>query len=191
MKVAERFLVLSRTDLVDAKSITDVILAELTKPGLTSSKILSKVYDGTFVMAGHCGGVQHLLQEQESKKILYAHCLNHQLHLAVVLAMSVEQAINDFLHVCDNLYNFFRKLTVALHYNDEKLRRLLEQRWSGHLATVTAVLNSFQHITSLLREMSTSHKVETRIEVSGKLQKVQQQSFLFIAEMLYKVCVAI
>ena len=31
MKVAERHLVLSSTDLGDAKSITDVILAELTK----------------------------------------------------------------------------------------------------------------------------------------------------------------
>ena len=43
LKVAERLLVLSSTDSVDAKSITDVILAELTKVGL-SSKILSQVY---------------------------------------------------------------------------------------------------------------------------------------------------
>ena len=45
------------TDSSDAKSTTDVILAELTKAGLTSSKILSQVYDGASVMAGHCGGV--------------------------------------------------------------------------------------------------------------------------------------
>ena len=59
---------------------------------------------------------------------------------------------------------FFCKPTVALHYNSEKLKGLLEQRWTGHLATVTAVLNSFQHITSLLQEMSVSraHKAEIR-----------------------------
>ena len=99
-------------------------------------------------MAGHCRGVQRLLQQRENRKIPYVHCLNHQLHLVVVHAMSVKQAINDFLHVCGSL-RFFRKPAVALHYNGEKLKRLLEQRWTGYLATVTAVLNSFQHVTSL------------------------------------------
>ena len=83
-------------------------------------------------------------------------------------AMLVEQAINDFLHVCGSLYNFFLKLTFALHCKDEKSKRLLDQRWTGHLDAVT-VLNSFQHITSLLQELGTSraHKAETRIEASG------------------------
>ena len=84
MKVAERLLVLSSTDSGDAKSITEVILGELTKAELTSSKILSQVYDSTYVMAGHFGGVQRLLQERENKKIRYVRCLNHQLHLVVV-----------------------------------------------------------------------------------------------------------
>ena len=84
---------------------------------------------------------------------------------------------------------FFRKPTVPLYYNGEKLKRLLEQRrWTGHLATVTAVLNSFQHITRLLQEMATSRadKAETRVEASGLLREVQEQNFLSIAKMLYK-----
>ena len=72
------------------------------------------------VMAGHCGGVQRLLQDRENRKISYVHCLNHQLHLVVVHAMSVEPVINVFLHVCGILCNFCRKPTIALHYNDEK-----------------------------------------------------------------------
>ena len=60
LKVQERLLILSSTYSGDAKSITNLILAELTKVGLTSSKILSQVYDGTSVIAGHCGGVQRL-----------------------------------------------------------------------------------------------------------------------------------
>ena len=63
MKVAERLLVLSSTDSGDAKSVTDVIFAELSQ-----DRILSQVYDGAFVMAGHCGGVQSLLQERENRK---------------------------------------------------------------------------------------------------------------------------
>ena len=53
----KRLLVLSSTDSGDVKSITDVILVELTKAGLTSSKVLSQVYDGAFVIAGHFGEV--------------------------------------------------------------------------------------------------------------------------------------
>ena len=85
--------------------------------------------------------------------------------------MSVEQAINDFFHVCGSLYNFFCKPTVALYYPGKKLEHLFEQRGTGHLATATAVLNSLQHITSLLQEMGTSrvHKAETRIKASGLL----------------------
>ena len=55
------------------------------------------------VVAGHCGGVQRLLQEQENKKTPYVHCLNHQLHLVVVLEMSVEHVITDLLPVCGSL----------------------------------------------------------------------------------------
>ena len=120
-----------------------MILVKLTKAGLTSSKILREVYDGVSVMAGHCGGVQRLLQERENRKIPYVHCLSHQSHLILMHAMSVEQAINDFLDVCGSFCNVFRKLSFALHYNGEKLKRLLEHRWTGHLTTVTTAINSF------------------------------------------------
>ena len=106
MKVTERLLVLSSIDSGDAKSITDVILAKLTKAELTLSKILSQVYDGASVMAGHCGGVQRLLQERENRKIPYVHCLNHQLYLLLMHTKSVEQAIIDFFYVCGSLQFF-------------------------------------------------------------------------------------
>ena len=48
MKIAEHLLVLSSTLSSKAKSITDVILAELTKAGLIS-KMLSEIYDGASV----------------------------------------------------------------------------------------------------------------------------------------------
>ena len=92
----KRLLVLSITDSGDTKSIADVILVELTKAGLSSSKKLSQVYDGTSGMVGYREGVQRLLQERENRKIPYVHCLSHQLHLVVVHAISVKQAINNF-----------------------------------------------------------------------------------------------
>ena len=57
LKGAGGLLALSSTDSGDVKSITNAILAEFTKAGLTSSKILRQVYDGASVMTGHCGKV--------------------------------------------------------------------------------------------------------------------------------------
>ena len=103
--------------------------------------------------------------------------------------MSAERPVKDFLHVCGELYNFFCKPTVSLHYNGEKLKRLLEQRWTGHLATVTTILRSFEPITSLLQEIceSRTRGADMRMEATGLLREVSENSFLFIAQMLYKV----
>ncbi|GAA6092116.1 zinc finger MYM-type protein 1-like [Tachysurus ichikawai] len=121
LEITERLLVMTTANSGDAQSITDIILSELTKAGLPTSKILSQVYDGAAVMAGKYGLVQRLLQEIVGREIPYVHCLNHQLHLVVVHALSAEQAINDFFSICSTLYNFFLKPTVALHYKGERL----------------------------------------------------------------------
>ena len=106
LSLAECFGLLS-TDLGDAKPTTDLILAKLTKAGLTFSKIRRQVYDGAFVMTGSCRGVQRLLKERENRAIPYSHCLNHLLHFALLHALLTQQAINNVLHICCSLYNFF------------------------------------------------------------------------------------
>ena len=84
---------------------------------------------------------------------------------------------------------FSQALSCTSLYNGEKSKHLYEQNWTGHLATVTVVLNLFRHVASLLQKMATSraHKAQTRIETLGLLQKVQEQSLLFVAKILYKV----
>ncbi len=43
--------------------------------------------------------------------------------------------VTDFISVCNLLYKFIRKPAVAVHYKGETLKRLLDQHWTGHLAT--------------------------------------------------------
>ena len=62
-------------------------------------RYFSQVYDGTHVMAGHCGGGSTSIVETRKQKDSLCALPNHQLYLVVVHAMSVTQAINDFLHV--------------------------------------------------------------------------------------------
>ena len=101
--------------------------------------------------------------------------------------MSVEQAINDFLHVCGSPQLFFA--SPQLHFTI-MVKSLLEKKWASHQATVTAIFNLSQHIISFLQEIGTSiraHEAETVIEASRLLREVQEQCFLFIAKMLCKV----
>lgn len=157
-KITEHLLCIATAQKGDAQTLTDTVRSELNKIGLNcfAGKILSQVYDGAFVMSGKHGGVQQILQERVGHEIPYVHCLNHQLHLVVVHVMSAEPAISDFFEVCNSLYKFCRKPTVALHYKGAHLKRLLEQRWTGHLATVSVILNPFDDIKSILTDADTA-----------------------------------
>lgn len=186
LEITERMLVMTSANSGDTQTITDIILSELTKAGLHTSKILSQVYDGAAVMAGKNGGVQRLMQIKVGREIPYVHCLNHQLHLVVVHTLSAEQAKSDFFSICSTLYNFFRKPTIALHYEGERLKRLLDQRWF-HLETVAVIVRSFKDITTVLEHVSSArtYGAEVRIEEVGLLKEVTNQSFLFIQYLIW------
>ena len=133
--VCERLLVTATSEKGDAEALTGVILNELTSAGLSTDKILSQVYDGASVMSGR-HGLEKLLQNKLDHNIPYIHCLNHQLHLVVIHAMSSEAAVEDFFRLCNMLYNFIRKPTMAVLCEGETLKRLVDQRWTGHWAMV-------------------------------------------------------
>ena len=191
-KITERLLTMTTSQLCDAQSLTDLICSNLETNGLSLAKMLSQVYDGAAVMSGRCGGVQRLIQIKAEREIPYVHCFNHQLHLVVVKAIAAEQEIEDFFNVCDALYNFFRKPTVAVDYCGHTLKCLMTQRWTGHQASVNTIVSSFDEIFSALKQISIGSgtcgsNTETRIEATGLIREVSKASFLFIAKLMSKV----
>ncbi|KAG9282357.1 zinc finger MYM-type protein 1-like [Astyanax mexicanus] len=188
-EATERLLTVATVSAGDAKTLTDTIITELTKAGLSTSKILSQVYDGASLMSGKHGGVQKLLQEKLGREIPYVHCLNHQLHLVVVHALTAEKAITDFFDICNTMYKFFRKPSVAAQYKGERLKRLLDQRWTGHFATVSAIIASYQDITSFLSEIESDRAYcsEIRMEAIGLLREISETNFMFIARLVQKL----
>ncbi len=52
LEITERQFVMAATDSGDAQSITNIILSELDKAGLSPTKILSQVFDGASVILG-------------------------------------------------------------------------------------------------------------------------------------------
>ncbi|KAJ4937910.1 hypothetical protein JOQ06_002539 [Pogonophryne albipinna] len=85
--------------------------------------------------------------------------------------------------------NLCKKPTVAVHYKGVHLKRLLEQRWTGHLATVSVIIKSFNDITSLLTEINyvMAHGAEIRMEATGLLHEMTEPSFPFIAQLVHTV----
>ncbi|CAM4556543.1 unnamed protein product [Leuciscus chuanchicus] len=188
-KVTERLLTMATAEAGDAGTLTDTILQELQKAGLSSAKILSQCYDGASLMSGKHGGVQKLLQDRLGREIPYIHCFNHQLHLVVVHALSAEEAIGDFFKVCGMLYNFLRKPTVSTHYKGDTLKRLLDQRWTGHLATVSVILKNLEDIIAVLSKTSSSRAFgsEVRVLATGLLHQIKERSFVFIGHSVHKI----
>ncbi|KAJ4945995.1 hypothetical protein JOQ06_023673, partial [Pogonophryne albipinna] len=156
--------------------------------GLTTDKILSQCYDGASVMSGKRGGVQKILQEKVEREVPYVHCFNHQLHLVVIHAMSSENTLQVFFDVCDMLYRFLKKPTVSAVYTGQRLKRLLDQRWTGHLGTVSVIVNSYDAVEQFLAEIDSSGlPTQLRVEAAGLLKAVQEPHFKFTAVMVHKI----
>lgn len=97
--------------------------------------------------------------------------------------------ILEFFEVCNSLYKFCRKPTVAMHYKGVHLKRLLEQRWTGHLATVSVIPKSFNDIKLIMTDADTvlNYGAETRMEATGLLREVSEPSFMFLANLTHRV----
>ncbi|ROI52187.1 Tripartite motif-containing protein 35 [Anabarilius grahami] len=73
-------------------------------------------------------------------------------------------------------------------YKGERLKRLLEQRWTGHLSTVSTIIQSYKEIISLLSEID-ADGAEVRMEAIGLLREISQPAFMFTAHFVKKVLI--
>jgi hypothetical protein len=185
----ERLIEMTQLDHLHADYISDVILTRLKDVGLDPNRILSQCYDGASVMSGKLGGVQAKLQEKVGKEIPYVHCFNHQLHLVIVHALEVDIEVKQFFDTCDALYKFTRRPNIDQIYDGVKLKRLLDQRWTGHLATVETIIGSFAELEDMLvcASRSTSLGSEVLALAVGYLSQIQNPQFRVLAHILLTV----
>lgn len=73
-----------------------------------------------------------------------------------------------------------------MHYKGAHLKCLLEQRWTGHLATVSVILKSFNDIKSIA-DTVLNYDAETRMEATGLLREVSEPSFMFLANLTHRL----
>ena len=181
-KVHEELIGMLQTDKCDAESMSVLLLEYLDKVNLKPANILSQCYDGASVMSGKHGGVQKKLQEKIGKHIPYVHCFSHQLHLVVVHCMEKIDEVRKYFELCAKLYNFIRRPKVAAIYDGTKIKRLLEQRWTGHLETTDSIIRNHAKIANVLEDCCDSgNDVDVSVEATGLLSCIRKKEFLFIA----------
>jgi hypothetical protein len=164
---------------LNAACISSNLLQVLRKT-VGTDRLVAQSYDGASVMSGASGGVQALISAAVGRKIIYIHCFAHRLHLVVLKVLETSSHVTWLLETCQQLYNFFRRYAVAREYNDvggRKLKRLLEQRWTGHHDSVNTVLTEFNNILETLQNIAASRLSES-IEAAGLVQQLKHAEFM-------------
>ncbi len=174
---------------LDAEYVSTQMLSHLSDLSYNADNIVSQCYDGAAVMSGVRGGVQALLQQKLSRDIPYAHCFNHQLHLAVIHAMQAEPSAKRFFDWSSSLKAFCHRHYVTHTYNAPTLKRLLEIRWTSHYEVTKFIVNNEDIIRRLLSEVAEDDTAPLDIctEASGLLAQLKRQSFFATAKFLLHV----
>jgi len=91
-------------------------------------------------------------KERESLEAYFrCPCFNHQLHLVVVHVIAGSPQVEKYFGLCDALYNVLWHPAISVLYDGGKFKCLLDQRWSGHLATTVALLDNFSWMSNCCR----------------------------------------
>ena len=98
-------------------------------------------------------------------------------------------ALSQYCDQCKSLYVFFRRPKVAALYKGKHLKRLLEQRWSGHLETSKIIISEFDEICSTLRQASISKDLDGDIVsvAKGFLVTLHDIKFTFAAVVMQTI----
>ena len=152
-EVRESLLAITTTVKLDAATFTEKTLDILDANGLDQNNMLSQCYDGASVMSGKRGGVAARIESALQKKVPYVHCFNHRLHLVVIRVVSDIVVLRLFFEQCITFHEFFQHPKVHHIYEGQNIGRLLEQRWTGHLAVTKVIRNNFQKILQALEKI--------------------------------------
>ncbi|XP_066981204.1 zinc finger MYM-type protein 1-like [Macrobrachium rosenbergii] len=163
--IQECFISFTQMDLLDAASITDIILKSLDKLGLDyKSSLVGLGFDGASVMSGGISGVQKRIRDK-APFAYYIHCYGHRLNLVLInVAKYVPQAA-EFFSLFEELYIFASNSVVHEKFiliqremlpeeQVRELQHLSDTRWWCRATSCENALLRLECIMRLLKEIS-------------------------------------
>ena len=184
--IEERCISIIQLESANAIAMSEKIINALNEHQIDTRKLLCQTYDGAAVMAGVHGGVQRLISDAVGREVPFIHCFNHQLHLAVLDTVSANELGRKYYDIVEQLYKLFRRLAVKNVYEGETLKRVLPQRWTGHLAAVEVFDKNFTEICTALFELATKTLNESA-EAEGYLNRVCSINFVFCTKLFTRL----
>ena len=107
----------------------------------------------------------------------------------VVDAISAVKDLSIYFDHCRVLFQFFKRPKVAEKYQGAHLHRLMPHRWSGHFQTTKSIIENYDEICSVLKDISseTIRDLDILVEATGLLQIVFANKFCFFARVAKQI----
>ena len=122
VSVNEVFLGFVELPTTDASTITDSLLANLSKWGLDTEPLRGMGFDGASNMSGTQSGVQARITQRYPKAKYFTHCSSHCLNLVIVASCNKVQEIKNFMTT-------FQELSFFFSYSPKR-KEILKQNFS-------------------------------------------------------------
>ena len=156
-------------------------------------RVCNKVYCTAFLVLKACillsGGLQTLIKHQCGRHIMYIHCFNHRLHLALRTVMEEIIELEDFFHMLSDLHGFFKIPNVAKLYQGLTTKALITTRWSGHFSAVKTIKSSYTQLVDCLANVTTSRTIKPGHPAVGRglLDFLKKKCTVFLMHFMYDV----
>ena len=178
----------------DSQTIVNSLLGSLKKLGMDTEYLKDHLIcfasDEASVMTGRVSGVATKLKEI-FPTIIFWHCANHKLELAVNDCVASVAGINHFKIFMDKLYSIYsaspknrielQQAASALDSELQKIGRILDTRWvSSSYRATSAVIRSFSSLAKHMKIASDDKERDTRerLKYSRMLSYLTSKNFV-------------
>ena len=193
-KPSSLYLDLVELEKADSQTIVDSLLTCLNKHGMDmdylKEHLICFASDGASVMTGRISGVTKKLKEL-FPSIIFWHCANHKLELAVGDSVTSVAGVNNFKVFMDKLYSLYssspkncielQQAAETVEVELQKIGRMLDTRWvASSYRAASAVIKSYPALAEHIRRASvdTSRDTRERSKYSGMLSYLTSQNFV-------------
>jgi len=193
------FLVLIECQSTTGEAIATALLTTLNVLGLNNDilrrRLLGFCTDGAGNLRGHVKGALCLISEKIGREdLIFLHCMNHKLELAVNEAVSAISQVSHLRMFIDTLYSYYsrspRNCRLIENVSQElgtimrKVGKIFDVRWvSSSFRSVDAIYTTLPALSRQLCEASedTSLKGKDRAKALGMSKKIG--SFEFVSQL--------